>query len=235
MKETINKTSPLLTTMIPSRFNDSRSPVIAGISAFLFWILRRLSLIVLKYCFKFKVRNTDAVPRSGPFIIIANHVSFMDPVVLQAACPARIVFLMTERYYNPILVRWFFSLMCCIPLNEDTPYNIRALRRALESLEQGNVIGIFPEGSISREGVLRDAMPGTLLLAQKTGAPIVPAYIEGTYDALPRHARFFHKATISVVFGKPLRYHNLAKRQPGKKGLETAKKNLMESIVKLAR
>ena len=104
-----------------------------------------------------------------------------------------------------------------------------------EALDQGNVVGIFPEGSISREGVLRDAMPGTLLLAQKSGAPIVPAYIEGTYDALPRHAKFFRKATISVAFGKPVNYLDLAQRQSGKEGLETATKNLMETIVQLAR
>ena len=220
--------------MTDSRFRDTRSPLIVAVSAFVFRVLRFLAAGILKHCFNFTVKSTYCIPAAGPFIIIANHESFMDFAVLQAACPLRIVFLMTETYYNPILVRWFFDLMCCIPLNENTPYNIRALRRALEALNQGTVVGIFPEGSISREGVLRDAMPGTLLLAQKTGAPIVPAYIEGTYEALPRHAKFFRKATISVSFGEPLDYHDLAEGATGKEGLQAATRNLMKHIVKLA-
>ena len=99
----------------------------------------------------------------------------------------------------------------------------------------GNVVGIFPEGSISREGVFRDAMPGTLLLAQKTGAPILPAYIGGTYDALPRHARFFRKAAISVSFGEPVNYEGLSEGLGGKEGLQAATGNLMKHIVALAR
>ncbi len=208
--------------------------VIAWISAFLFRLLRLLGLIILRCCFNFRVYCRHGVPLRTPYIVIANHVSFMDPVVLQSACPHRIIFLMTERYYNPLPVRWFFNLMCCIPLNEDTPYNIRALRMGLEALEKGNVLGIFPEGSISREGVLRDAMPGTILLAQKASVPIVPAYIEGTYQALPRHARFFRKANISVSFGIPLAYEELSGGLPGKEGLQAATKNLMSYIERLA-
>ena len=221
--------------MIPNVLKDIISSFIEVINRLLYGGLRFLAVAILKYCFNFSVRNVHLIPSTGPYIIIANHVSFMDPVVLQSSCPHRIVFLMTESYYNPILVRWFFKLMRCIPLNEDSPYNIRALRLALDALKQGNVVGIFPEGSISREGVLRDAMPGTLLLAQKSGAPILPAYIEGTYDALPRHARFFRKATISVSFGARLDYHrDLAQGLTGKEGLQAATRKLMNYIVNLA-
>jgi 1-acyl-sn-glycerol-3-phosphate acyltransferase len=220
--------------MTASRFSDTRSFPIAAISSLVYSILHILAFAILKIYFKFSVHNGHRVPRSAPFIVIANHVSFMDPVVLQCACPQRIVFLMTESYYNPVIVRCFFSLMCCIPLKENTPYNIGALRRALDELERDNVVGIFPEGSISREGVLRDAMPGTLLLAQKTGVPILPAYIYGTYEALPRNARFPRKAAISVSFGQPLAYESLAEGLSGKEGLRAATGNLMKHMISLS-
>ena len=184
--------------------------------------------------FAFSIRQTHYLPAAGPFIITANHVSFMDSVVLQTACPHRIVFFMTRRYYDPVLVRWFFRFMYCIPLNEDTPYNIAAVRNGLKFLTYGNVVGIFPEGSISQEGVLRPGMPGSLLLAQKADVPILPAYIDGTFQALPRQARFFRKAKISVSFGEPVAYAVLSEGLPAKKGLQAATKNLMDRIGALA-
>ena len=154
----------------------------------------------------------------------------MDPPVLQAACSRRIVFMMTEKWYNPIWGRWFFRSMHCIPLREGTPYNIGPLKKSLRSLKEGNVIGIFPEGGVSRDGSPREGMPGTLLLAEKSDAPIVPAFISGTYRALPRHARFFRKAKIKVVFGSPVSFGALSKGLRGKESLREASENLMSTI-----
>ncbi len=185
---------------------------------------------LLRVFFAFEVENTRHVPAIGSFILAANHVSFLDSVVLQAACPRRLTFMMAEKYYNPFWGRWFFRLMNCIPLRDDTSYNIGPLKKGLKVLKKGNGIGIFPEGGISPHGELRDARPGTLLLAEKSSAPIVPAFISGTYQALPRHARFFRRATIKVLFGGQVSFRDLSKGLKGKKGLKEASKNLMNVI-----
>lgn len=158
----------------------------------------------------------------------------MDPPVLQAACPRRIIFMMTEKYYNPLWGRWFFKLMYCIPLRDESPYNIGPLKKGLKRLSEGKVIGIFPEGGISRDGILRDGRPGTLLLAQKSGAPVIPAFISGTYQALPREAKFFRKAKIQVIFGKPVNFRELAQGLPEKEGLKRATEYLMQKIKELS-
>ena len=208
---------------------------IAGFLNHLFFkALKYLVVSLLKVFFAFEVRNIHHVPAAGPFIITANHFSFMDPPVLQAACPRRIIFMMIEKYYNPIWVRWFFKSMHCIPIREETPYNIGPLKKGLKVLRQGKVIGIFPEGGISQSGVIRDGRPGTLLLAEKSDAPILPAFISGTYLALPRDAKFFRKAKIKVIFGSPVIFKDLSKGLKGKEGLQIATDNLMRKIKELS-
>jgi 1-acyl-sn-glycerol-3-phosphate acyltransferase len=196
--------------------------------------LKLLGVSILKIFFSFKTKNCHFVPAKGPFIITANHFSFMDPPVLQAACPRRIIFLMTEKYYNPIWFRWFFKSMHCIPLRDETPYNIGPLKKGLKVLKEGKVIGIFPEGGVSPNGIIREGMAGTLLLAQKSNAPIIPAYISGTYQALPRQAKFFRKAKIKVIFGNPVTFSELSEGLKGKEGLQKGIENLMQQIRELA-
>ena len=196
--------------------------------------LKFLGHSLLRTFFSFEVVNIHQVPAIGPFIIAANHLSFMDPPTLQVACPRRIHFLMTEKYYNPLWGRWFFRLMHAVPVREKTVYNIGPIKIGLEILNQGKVIGIFPEGGISKTGVIQEGRPGTLLLAQKSQVSILPAFISGTYQALPRHARFFRKAKIKVVFGKPITYEKLSGGLKGKKGLEAATKNLIGKISELS-
>jgi 1-acyl-sn-glycerol-3-phosphate acyltransferase len=203
-------------------------------NAFVYRWLKVFATGILHRSFAFTVSGNHHLPETGPYIVTANHVSFMDPVVLQCACAQKIIFFMTERYYKPWWVRWFFRFMECIPLREETHYNISAIRRGFQVLNQGKVIGIFPEGGISRNGCLQAGRPGSLLLAQKTGIPILPAFINGTFQALPREARCIRRAPICVAFGKPLLYETLSGGLPGKKGLQTATTALMEKIGALA-
>ena len=199
-----------------------------------FSCLKFLGYRLLRLFFAFEVENIERIPDTGPFIVTANHFSFMDPAALQAACPRRIFFLMTEKYYNPIWGRWFFKLMYAIPLREDTSYNISALKTGLKVLAQGKVIGIFPEGGISLSGMLREGRPGALLLAQRSGASVIPAFISGTFQALPKGSQFFRKAKIKVIFGNPISYEELSEKLNGEKGLDQATKNLMGKIEGLA-
>lgn len=195
--------------------------------------VRLVGVPFLRLVFSLKAENAFFIPAHGPLLVAANHCSFMDPVVLQAACPRRIIFMMTERYYNPLWGRWFFKQMQAIPLREGTVYNVGPVRKGVKALQEGKAIGLFPEGGISRTGVLQEGQPGILLLAQRTNSPIVPAYIFGTFRALPRHAIFPRPAKITVVFGKPRTFLDLAGRKPGKQGLLKATVALMEEIKRL--
>jgi 1-acyl-sn-glycerol-3-phosphate acyltransferase len=143
-------------------------------------------------------------PDEGPFIIAANHESFLDPVVLQYAVRRRrLHYMMSALFYHTRLLNYFSSAMRAIPVEEGGP-NRRSIRLALEVLEAGRPVAIFPQGGRMDAGDLSGGFKGVAFLIRKAGVPVVPARIAGTGKALPRGARFPRPARIGVRLGEPL-------------------------------
>lgn len=140
--------------------------------------------------FGLTVEGLEHLPGSGPYIIAANHHNYLDGVVLGCAVPPPVAFLVMPRVWHatplhPFLHRHIGS----IPVDLDRP-DPSALRRALDALAAGRVVGIFPEGPQSLHGRLERGLPGVGLLALRSRVPVVPAGIRGTYEALV--GRRFH-------------------------------------------
>lgn len=195
-------------------------------------MLKMIGIILLKVFYRIQAENREYIPRKGSLIVAANHFSYMDPIVLQAVFPRRISFMMTERFYKG-RGEWFFKFMRCINVKEKGA-NIAALRDAVKVLWQNGVIGIFPEGGVSEEGRLQQGNLGIGFLVKKSGAPVVPAFISGTYEALPRGKIVPGISRIKIVFGKPMMFENTQDIE-NKKGIEEITKQIMEQIEKLSR
>src|SRR5262245_33746061 len=169
--------------------------------------LKRILPPVLRRFFAFRVSGLEHVPEHGPYIVAANHANYLDGVVLGAALPRRISFLVLPRVYRATpLHPYFHDHVGSIPVSLARP-DPGAIRRALRVLEQGGVVGIFPEGPFSRDGTLVRGQPGVALVALRAGVPVVPAAISGTFHALAAR-RFFvpRRVPLGVRFGKPLRF-----------------------------
>lgn len=169
--------------------------------------LKRVLPPLLRRFFAFRVTGLEQLPRRGPYIVAANHANYLDGVVLGAALPRRISFLVMPRVYRATpLHPYFHDAVGSIPVSLARP-DPGAIRRALRVLEQGGVVGIFPEGPFSRHGRLVRGQPGVALVALRSGVPVVPAAISGTFHALAAR-RFFvpRRVPLSVRFGKPLRF-----------------------------
>ncbi len=151
-----------------------------------------------------EVSGLDRLPPRGPYIVAANHHNYLDGVVLCATLPRRISFLVMPRVYHatwlhPPFHRWAGH----IPLNLERP-DPGAIRGALGVLERGGVIGIFPEGPFSIRGRLEQGQSGVALLALRSGAPVVPIAIRGTYEALVgRHLHVPRRHPLRVDIGPP--------------------------------
>lgn len=195
-----------------------------------FFVLRVIGLVLLKIFFQIQAQHKGCIPRKGPLIVAANHFSYMDPVALQAMFPRRIAFMMTERYYEG-RGKLLFQILHCICVKEKGS-NTTALRQGLEVLKKNDVLGIFPEGGVSREGQLQQGNPGIGFLAIKSGAPVIPAFISGTYKALPKGAKIPKISRIKIIFGKPLIFQQVGEREK-KKGMEEITQTIMEHIEKL--
>jgi 1-acyl-sn-glycerol-3-phosphate acyltransferase len=173
----------------------------------LYRALRAPLRAALERWFGLTVEGLEHLPERGPYLIAANHHNYLDGVVLGVSVPAPIAFLVMPRVWratplHPVFHRHIGS----IPLNLERP-DLGAVRRALAALERDAIVGIFPEGPFSVRGRLERGRPGVALLALRSGVPVVPAGIHGTWEAL-RGRRFYlpRPTRVGVRFGPPRRF-----------------------------
>jgi 1-acyl-sn-glycerol-3-phosphate acyltransferase len=170
----------------------------------LLYIIAKIKfLIIFKLFFRLKVTGQQNIPQDGPFIIVANHSSLLDPVILVVSIKPKIIFVAAAYLFE---IRWLGYLLRkanSIPVQREN--DIKAIKQALKILQQGGVLGIFPEGGIDRQ---KDDLPikaGAAFLATRVGVPIVPIKIKGADKALPRGAKFIRSLNkIEVEIKKPI-------------------------------
>jgi 1-acyl-sn-glycerol-3-phosphate acyltransferase len=153
--------------------------------------------------FGIRIEGTTNIPASGPAIVAANHVSWLDPAAVGSACPRPVRFLIARHVYDTRATRWFYRGMRTIPV-EKGGRDPRGLRAALRALGRGEVVGVFPEGAgFESHAGEREAHAGALLLAAVSGAPFVPVGLTGTRRAWPPRCRFPRPGSVMVRFGEP--------------------------------
>jgi 1-acyl-sn-glycerol-3-phosphate acyltransferase len=205
---------------------DSPPPLYAGI--------RRVVRPVLRRFFDFQVTGLEHLPSTGPFIVAANHANYLDGVVLGAALPRQIVFLVMPRVYRATpLHPYLHDHIGSIPIELARP-DPGAIRRALRVLEGGGVVGIFPEGPFGRNGRLVRGHPGVGLVALRAGVPVVPAAITGTFQALVARRWYIpRRVPLRVRFGRALRFTAPDRRSLTQRVREDVTTRIMAEIAAL--
>ncbi|ACZ41604.1 phospholipid/glycerol acyltransferase [Thermobaculum terrenum ATCC BAA-798] len=158
--------------------------------------------IITPLMVKLEVIGRENIPKEGPFIAAANHLSNLDPPLLMSQLP-RVPRVMAKRelWRFPIAAA-FFNWVEAIPIKREG-YDRRALREAEEVLASGRPFGIFPEGTRSRTGKLQPGLPGVGMLAIRSKVPVVPIAFIGTNQVFK--GRKFHPRTrIKMIIGKPI-------------------------------
>jgi 1-acyl-sn-glycerol-3-phosphate acyltransferase len=151
-----------------------------------------------------EVENPPDWKKVGGVIFAPNHNSFIDPIVLQTAIPRPVRFMMTEAIYRIRAFRWLFKLWETIPVPDGEAVKAGAIKDALRVVRGGEPLVIFPEGGISRNGLLQAGQPGVVALMTRARVPVIPVAILGTYKMLPFHATFPRAARVKVRFGEPI-------------------------------
>lgn len=169
----------------------------------LLWACKLVAHLAVGPLFRLRVEGRRNVPGRGPAILCANHASFLDPVALHAVTWRPIHFLMSGEFYEDRRLQWLYRAFEVIPIAAAST-GAGALEKAGSILDRGGIVGIFPEGRISRDGRLGPFRTGAAVLALRHGVPLVPAWIAGTYEALPRRARRIRPRPVRVRVGQPL-------------------------------
>lgn len=167
--------------------------------------MKALSRMLLILTGGVKVCGMERLPRKGPLIIVSNHQSLLDPVVLLACIPRKITFMAASYLFKIPVVAQVLRLAGAIPVHSEKG-DVRSFRKALGILKQGGVIALFPEGGVSSDGNLRPFMPGWAYLATKSGAPVLPVVVSGTRRVQPVGSFLLRPGKIKINMGQPLAF-----------------------------
>lgn len=153
------------------------------------------------------VEGLENAPRSGGFLVVANHCSNLDPPFLGWAVghrTGRIVHFMAKEEMRSWPVVGFLARNAGVFFVRRGEGDRGAQRLAIRLLETGRLVGIFPEGTRSLDGRLGDARAGAALLAMRTGVPVLPVGIAGTHRVFPGRSRWPHRSRVTIRVGEPL-------------------------------
>ncbi|HXH55955.1 lysophospholipid acyltransferase family protein [Iamia sp.] len=169
---------------------------------------------VFRFSWRFHVEGLENVPTEGPALICPNHTSVMDSFFVPAALPRRITYVGKSEYMDSWKTKHLFPAMGMIPIDRGGgSASERALAAAERVLARGELFGIYPEGTRSRDGVLYKGHTGPARLALRTGAPIIPVGIRGSREIMPPEARFPAPFRPVVIrFGAPVSVDRYAGR-----------------------
>ena len=171
-----------------------------------FWYLLGYSLskAIAKTFFHYRVFGAENMIEEGPCIIAANHCSYLDPPLVGVACRRAIHYLARKSLLDVPLLGPILPELNVIPVDPNNA-DRSALMGAIRVVRNGGAVLIFPEGTRSPDGLLQAARPGIGMIAAKTGAPVIPARISGSHEALPRGGSMPRRARVTVTVGKPIR------------------------------
>jgi 1-acyl-sn-glycerol-3-phosphate acyltransferase len=206
-----------------------------------YWVAKYTLGVALKVIFRPWSRGRKNVPRRGPVILVSNHLSFADHFFGPMPLPRKVVFLAKSEYFTGkgikgLLSKAFFSGVGQIPIDRTGgDASERALRSGLRVLAEGNVLGIYPEGTRSPDGRLYKGKTGVARLALESRASVVPCAMIDTFEFLPPgslHPQL--KIRPGVIFGKPMEFSRYYGKESDRAALRAVTDEIMAEIAKLS-
>ena len=212
----------------PLAFSSSSLAVPAALQRFVYTSLHQLNSWVCQLMYGVTAPLPCPVSVQGPALIVCDHTSMGDPLVLLATSGRPIRFLMAREIYAQSHVRWVFQAFRCIPVQRGKR-DIRAIRTMLDGLVAQEIIGLFPEGGLDRHRLDAGHL-GIGYLAIKSGAPVIPASIvwDGPHSVTSMLKTLLVPSKARIRYGKPLQFAQEVR--PRKESLQSCTREIMKHI-----
>jgi len=183
----------------------------------------------LKLFNRLEIIGIDNIPETGAVVIVANHISMWDAVILYCAIKRRVCFMAKEELFRVPVIGYAISKIDAFPVKRDT-IDRNALRIAARILEEGRILGIFPEGHRSMGGAMREFKNGAALFAHRSKSTVIPVLFENTDKAFPKT----FKSKIRMTIGPPIDMSAFYERKANQTLMESMTKSFLTAIKSLA-
>jgi len=153
-----------------------------------------------------RVEGRENLPSSGPYLLVPNHQSVLDPVVVQSSIRRNDLFTLTKStQFGSPLFRWILPRVNAVPVRR---YRVdpQAVRMVLRHLEAGHGVCLYPEGERSWDGAIQPLRRGAVRVILKSGVPVIPCGVSGTFDVWPRWSHRLRRRPVRIRFGTPLHF-----------------------------
>lgn len=178
------------------------APTEAG-PPWLWKLAQTLVRVFTTVAFDLKVYGTRNIPRRGGVLIVSNHQSLLDPLLLGARVPRAMSYMAKSELFRNKVFGALIRNLGAFPVRQGAG-DVGAIKETVNRLHEGRMLNIFPEGSRTETGEVGPMLPGVALVLRRADVPIVPAAIVGSFDAWPKGKKMFRPRPIRVVYGPPL-------------------------------
>ena len=190
------------------------------------WVVVRLVATVL---FRLKVSGQHHIPKMGGVLIAANHASYLDIPILGCGMFRKASYIgRLDLFSGP--AGWLMRYLGWIPIRRER-VDRKGFEEAIRRVKAGQVVIIYPEGGRAENGRPQPGKPGVGMIVEATGCPVIPAFLEGTYDALPPGAKWIRLRPIRVTYGAPMEFSALLQGTGGEAKKKAVYQRISEEIM----
>jgi 1-acyl-sn-glycerol-3-phosphate acyltransferase len=186
------------------------------------------SRFVGRLFFRHRTLHRDLLPEAGGALIVANHVSYLDPSAVGASFRQPIYYLARKSLFKGFL-GWLLPKIQVLPIDRGKG-DLGSMKRILSLLKAGNRVLIFPEGTRSPDGTLQPAEAGIGFIIAKCEVPVVPVRIFGAYECFPRKAKWPRPGRITIVPGPPVDFSTLPPELTGRERYQACADQVMKAL-----
>jgi 1-acyl-sn-glycerol-3-phosphate acyltransferase len=189
----------------------------------LYYIARFIFKVYFILANRVTVKGADNIPETGGAIICPNHIHWLDPLLIGTHIKRTVFYMAKAELFTGKLSSFILKGINAFPVKRGTA-DISAIKYSFKVIKKGAILGIFPEGTRSKNGELLPAEPGAALIALKTNVPVIPIRVKGSYSIFGR---------LSITIGKPMDLSGYMDRKLTSDEINEASQNIMEEIKKL--
>src|SRR4051812_40898438 len=177
--------------------------------SWLWKLLQIISRIGTTLLFDLKVWGARNVPQRGGVLLLSNHQSYLDPVLLGVRLERPIAYMAkSELFEGSRFFTWLIRSLHAFPIKQSSA-DVGAIKQAIAKLHEGNILNVYPEGSRTSDGEIGPILPGVALILKRAKVPIVPVVVDGSFKAWPRWRKIFRKHPVRIMYGRPMKIEGL--------------------------